>query len=44
MYDDGMPDEENDEKKLADDLLETVYTQAVMNGITVESYIPRYQN
>ena len=33
MYDDGMPDEENDEKKLADDLLETVYTQAVMNGI-----------
>lgn len=44
MYDDGMPDEENDEKKLTDDLLETVYTQAVMNGITVESYIPRYQN
>lgn len=44
MYDDGMPDEENDEKKLADDLLETVYTQAVMNGITVETYIPRYQN
>lgn len=44
MYDDGMPDEENDEKKLADDLLEIVYTQAVMNGITVESYIPRYQN
>ena len=44
MYDDGMPDEENDEKKLADDLLETVYTQAVMNGIMVESYIPRYQN
>ena len=44
MYDDGMPDEENDEKKLADDLLETVYTQAVMNGITVENYIPRYQN
>lgn len=44
MYDDGMPDEENDEKKLADDLIETVYTQAVMNGITVETYIPRYQN
>lgn len=44
MYDDGMPDEKNDEKKLADDLLETVYTQAVMNGITVETYIPRYQN
>lgn len=44
MYDDGMPDEENDEKKLADDLLETVYTQAVMNGIMVENYIPRYQN
>ena len=44
MYDDGIPDEENDEKKLADDLLETVYTQAVMNGITVETYIPRYQN
>lgn len=44
MYDDGMPDEENDEKKLADDLLETVYTQSVMNGITVETYIPRYQN
>lgn len=44
MYDDGMPDEENDEKKLADDLLEIVYTQAVMNGIMVENYIPRYQN
>lgn len=44
MYDDGIPDEENDEKKLADDFLETVYTQAVMNGITVETYIPRYQN
>lgn len=44
MYDEGMPDEENDEKKLADDLLEIVYTQAVMNGIMVESYIPRYQN
>lgn len=40
----GMPDEENDEKKLADDLLEIVYTQAVMNGIMVENYIPRYQN
>lgn len=44
MYDEGMPDEENDEKKLADDLLEIVYTQAVMNGIMVENYIPRYQN
>ncbi len=44
IYDDRIPDEENDEKKLADDLLETVYTQAVMNGITVETYIPRYQN
>lgn len=44
MYDDGMPDDESDEKKLADDLLETVYTQAIMNGMTVESYIPRYQN
>lgn len=44
MYDDGMPEDDSDEKKLADDLLETVYTQAAMNGITMENYIPRYQN
>lgn len=43
-YNDGMPDDEKDEKKLADDLLKTVYTQAVMNGITVDTFIPRYQN
>lgn len=44
MYDEGMPEDDSDEKKLADDLLETVYTQAAMNGITMENYIPRYQN
>lgn len=44
MYDYGMPEDDSDEKKLADDLLETVYTQAAMNGITMENYIPRYQN
>ena len=41
---DGMPDDEKKEKKLADDLLKTVYTQAMMNGITVDTFIPRYQN
>lgn len=44
MYDEGMPEDDSDEKKLADDLLVTVYTQAAMNGITMENYIPRYQN
>lgn len=44
MYDYGMPEDDSDGKKLADDLLETVYTQAAMNGITMENYIPRYQN
>lgn len=44
MYDEGMPEDDSDEKKLADDLLETVYTQAAKNGITMENYIPRYQN
>ena len=39
-----MPDDEKKEKKLADDLLKTVYTQAMMNGITVDTFIPRYQN
>lgn len=39
-----MPDDEKEEKKLADDLLKTVYTQAMMNGITVDTFIPRYQN
>lgn len=43
-YNDGMPDDEKKEKKLADDLLKTVYTQAMMNGITVDTFIPRYQN
>lgn len=43
-YNDGMPDDEKEEKKLADDLLKTVYTQAMMNGITVDTFIPRYQN
>lgn len=43
-YNDGMPDDEKDEKKLADDLLKTVYTQAMMNGIEVDTFIPRYQN
>lgn len=43
-YNDGMPDDEKKEKKLADDLLKTVYTQAMMNGITVNTFIPRYQN
>lgn len=43
-YNDGMPDNEKKEKKLADDLLKTVYTQAMMNGITVDTFIPRYQN
>lgn len=43
-YNDGIPDNEDDEKKLADDLLKTVYTQAMMNGITVDTFIPRYQN
>ena len=44
MYDAGMPDDEGDEKKLADDLLETVYAQAAQNDMSIESYIPRYQN
>ena len=44
MYDDGMPESEKGEKKQADKLLETVYAQAVMNDMTVETYIPRYQN
>lgn len=43
-YNDGMPDDEKKEKKLADDLLKTVYTQAMMNGITVDTFISRYQN
>lgn len=43
-YNDGMPDDEKEEKKLADDLLKTVYTQAMMQGITVDTFIPRYQN
>ena len=43
-YNEGMPDDEKKEKKLADDLLKTVYTQAMMNGITVDTFIPRYQN
>ena len=43
-YNDGMPDDEKKEKKLADDLLKTVNTQAMMNGITVDTFIPRYQN
>lgn len=43
-YNDGMPDDEKKEKKLANDLLKTVYTQAMMNGITVDTFIPRYQN
>ena len=43
-YNDGRPDDEKKEKKLADDLLKTVYTQAMMNGITVDTFIPRYQN
>lgn len=43
-YNDGMPDDEKKEKKLADDLLKTVYTQTMMNGITVDTFIPRYQN
>ncbi len=43
-YNDGMPDDEKDEKELADDLLKTVYTQAMMNGSEVDTFIPRYQN
>lgn len=43
-YNNGIPDDEKDEKKFADDLIKTVYTQAMMNGITVDTFIPRYQN
>ncbi len=41
---DKAPADDIEEKQLSDDFLKIVFTQAVMNGYSVEEYLPAYAN